>query len=642
MNEKKKRFIVFLFFLVILTIGIPIAATLVITLLENKFNIGLINTEYVKSIVFSLSTYINFYNFKIDNPFKFIGYAIIVWHIIGYVFSLFSSGKSKYEQTEDYGSHGTMRFLDDKEIKDKYYKDDKGWFLGSNVIEKYQIGMKGAYHSVNSNLNMQMVVVGAPGSNKTTGFVLPNIFHLCDVYKNSDERPDLIITDPKSELFSLTSDYLKNNGYDVRVLDFINLKRGDQLNSLEFIKEDKAVMEIAQGYVDAVGGANGKSGDQAFWDDQEAQVLAALIGFVNQKYKDYPLEQTFTKISQILTSEEVREHLADVDSAEYFFKNNGVEGAPLQLWKNFLLIADSEKTRANILGGLATKLKLFAIDGIQNITSSTTLNIELLGRKKKKPIALFIFMPDGDRTFAPIINVMISTIFKTLYKTAYKTRNKLEVPVYFFLEEMANIGKIPGMQEMLGTMRGRRIYPMMIWQSLAQMKARYGDGFEDIMSQCDTKVYLGVNDEFTANYCSNSLGSTTIRVDGESGDKGGSVFELNKKTHSNSYSGRKLLMPEEVQKLDNNLLILVQRATNPSLLYKVQYKYWEYQLSKPLDVDSLPLYKNNKEMNYNPIYETNHQREYIEDKDYDKAEESIFEKANLRMDLINKDNNFER
>lgn len=591
MNDKKKKFIGFLIFLGIFLVGIPIVATIIINLIESKFNTDLLNLEYIKSTAFSLSTYIKFYNFKMDNPIKLIGYALVIWHIISYLLSLLNGPKSKYEQTEAYGSHGTSRFQEDKEIKEQYYKDDKGWFLGSNKLETYKRGMKAAYHSVNNKLNMQMIVVGPPGSNKTTGFVLPNIFHLCDVYKDTSERPDLIITDPKSELYCLTSEHLRKNDYEVRVLDFIHLKYGDNLNSIDFIKDDKDLMEIAKGYIDAVEYASGgkASGDTAFWNEQEGQVLAALIGFVQQKYKHDKSRQTFTEISKILTSEDV----ADIESASYFFTNNNIQGAALQFWNNFLMLADSDRTRANILGGLANKLKLFALEGVQNITSSTTIDLSLLGRKKEKPIALFIFMPDGDRTFSPIINVAVSSIFKTLYKTAYKTRNKLEVPVYFILEEMANIGKIPGMQEMLGTMRGRRIYPMMIWQSLSQMKDRYSEGFEDIMSQCDTKVYLGVNDEFTANYCSNSLGVTTIRVQGESGERDSSVFSVKKKSDSNSYNQRKLLMPDEVQRLNNDLLILNQRANNPALLYKTQYKYWEYKLCEEVTLDSIPKFKQN-------------------------------------------------
>ncbi len=646
MNDRKKRIIFFIIIGLAISILIPIAATSIYFLVENKMNLTLLNEEYFKEICFSLETYKNFYNFKIDNPFKFLGYILIGYYILMFILREFTAFKPKkaYEKMDDYGSHGTSRWQNKYEIRENYYKDDIGWFLGSEKQEDYKIGMKGAYHPVEGKLNMQMTVVGSPGCNKTTGFVLPNILHLANVYSNRDKKkkksilfkiiknikflsklekikeldkkdmPDLIVTDPKSELYSLTADELIRCGYDVKVLDYITLKHGDSLNTIEFIDSEEMLMQIAKGYVDSVEQANGgaASGDAAFWNEQESQVLAALIGFVMQKYSKDITRQTFTEITKILTSDDV----ADIDSAKEFFVNNNIKGAPLQLWNNFLMIADSDRTRANILGGLATKLKLFALEGVQNITGSTTLDIRKLGRKKDKPIALFIFMKDSDRTFSPIINVSISTIFKTLYNTAYDTGNKLEVPVYFILEEMANIGKIPDIQEMLGTMRGRRIYPMMIWQSFSQMKNRYGDGWEDIVSMCDTIVYLGVNDDFTAKYCSNALGDTTIKIQNTSKKGDVKLFDLNDKSESIAYNSRKLMFPDEVRRNDNNLFIIWQRSRFPALLYKVQYKYWENKLCKQYDWSYLPKLKKAINENIDTSSSVFKENEFVREEQY--------------------------
>ncbi|WP_061311257.1 VirD4-like conjugal transfer protein, CD1115 family [Clostridium botulinum] len=600
---------------------VPIGSKIGIDIVEKyKFKMENIPKNYIKDVIYNVGTY---KNFKLDNPISIALLCLVGYFIFTMLFNSFVKD-NKYESSYSYGSHGTSRWQTTNEIKTNFYKDKKGWFLGSLEKTDYKIGMKGAYHAVEnkSKLNMQMVVIGPPGSDKTTGFVLPNIFNLVNSYieknkiiddfinKREDtinkyngitkkvisnvynirykninlkkEMPDIIITDPKSELYSLTADFLDKSGYEVRVLDFIHQKYGDYLNPIDFIEDDKMLMEIAQGYVDSIGGGGSKSGEQVFWDNQEAQVLAALIGFVKQKY---PKErQTLTEVSKILTSEDV----ADIDSAKEFFKDNNIKGAANQFWNNFLMIADSERTRANILGGLAEKLRVFAIEGIQNLTSKTTIDISSLGRKKDKPIALFILMPDGDRTFSPIINVIITTIFKEAYKTAYKTKNRLEVPLYSILEEMANIGKIPGMQEMLGTMRGRRIYPMMIWQSLSQMKDRYGDkGFEDILSMCDTHVYLGINDQFTSRYCSDDLGYTTIKTKGTSKKENGKVLSVEQNSETYNYTQRKLLLPEECKKFDNDKFILIQRSKNPVKLYKCQYKYWKYCLSEEKSIFDL-------------------------------------------------------
>lgn len=664
-SDRKKKFIIFLVLGSFILISIPIIYKFIMDLIESKFALEIFNENYFKDLVFKISTYLSFYNFKFDNPLKVFGYVIIGYYIITYMFSIFTSfkPKEKYEQTDDYGSHGTSRWQNNKEINNNYYNDNLGWFLGANEkVEKYKIGMNGAYHRVNGDLNMQCVVIGPPGSNKTTGFVLPNIFHLVDSYKNrnvrikkykeilkdkdnlniikiinirkkykdviipykdrelnlkgikgikkiqeiiknkadnfknrilsnfklqqaiNEEMPDFIITDPKSELYCLTSKYLEENNYDVKVLDFINLKYGDSINPIEFIEDDKTLLEICKGFVESVEGSRsegGTSGDMAFWNGQEAQLLGALVGYIKQTYPKE--EQVFKNVLKLLTSENVY----DEYKSKQLFKKANIKGTPLQLWNNFLAVCDNERTKSNVVGGLAEKMVLFSIEGIAKITQKTTIDLTKMGAKKKKPMALFILMPDGDRTFSPIINVMVSILFKQLYKNAYKTNNRLEMPLFEILEEMANIGKIPNKKELLGTMRGRRIYPMMIWQSLAQMRDRYKDGFEDIMSMCDSHIYLGVNDGFTSKYCSNSLGDTTIKIEGTSkkGDNG--LLTVNDRSQSTNYNSRKLMLPDEIERLNNDLMIIRQRANYPALLYKVQYKYWEEKICEEVRVDKL-------------------------------------------------------
>lgn len=629
-SDKRKKFIIFIILGVLILLIIPILERFIMSLLESKFDISLIDGEYIKQIALDKNTYLGFYNFKFDNPAKVLGYVLIAWYVSSYLLGLMTSfsPKQKFEQVDGYGSHGTSRWQTDKEVKESYYSDKKGWFLGANdKIDKYKLGMNGAYHRVNGKLNMQMVVVGPPGSNKTTGFVLPNIFHLVDVYRKEGkgEMPDLIITDPKSELFCLTSKYLNNEGYDVKILDFINLKFGDSINPIEFIEDDKTLLEICKGFVESVEGSRsqgGASGDMAFWNGQEAQLLGALVGYVIQTYKKE--DRTFGNVLELLTSDKVYD---EYKSKELFAEAN-IQGTALQLWNNFLSVCDNERTKSNVIGGLAEKMVLFSIGGIERITQKTTVDLTKLGAKKKKPMALFILMPDGDSTFSPIINVMVSILFKQLYKNAYKTGNKLVNPVYFIIEEMANIGKLPNIKEMLGTMRGRRIYPMMIWQSLAQMKDRYKDGFEDIMSMCDTHVYLGVNDGFTSKYCSASLGETTIQVQNTSkkGDSG--LLNINERSEAKNYQQRKLLLPDEIERLDNDLMIIRQRASYPALLYKIQYKYWEEKLCDEVTMESLkeldPLPKS---ISKNEISESDYENDkdkmepYKEIKSYNIAEE---------------------
>lgn len=587
--KNKVGLIIFSAILLILLVCVPCLSMIIRDMVEvYKFNPNKLPSNYFMNLIFSFKTYKSFFT-KADAP-NMVGWGILAWYIISSILSLLKDNTEKYEQKEEYASHGTSRWQTEEEIRNNYYMDKLGWFIGDIEPNKvYEIMMDAAYLPVNGKLNMQLIVVGPPGSIKTTGFVLNNIFHIATIYKELyeqiKERADLVITDPKPELYPLTAAKLKELDYDIYVLDFIDLKHGDSLNAMEYIHDDKVLIEIAQGYVDSVEkSTSGGESDDGFWAEQEGQALAAIMGYVKQKL---PKEKhNFTTVLQVLTSEEI----ANIEKAKTFFDRNNVAGAPKQLWKNFLAVADNDKTRANILGGLAGKLKLFAIEGIQRITNKTTVDISKLGNEKEKPMALFILMPDGDKTFSPIINVMLNIVFKQLYKSARKTRNRLVNPVYFIIEEMANIGKFPNILEMLGTMRGRRIYPMMIWQSLAQMRQRYGNAWEDIVSMCDTRVYLGINDEFTAEKCSNELGPTTIQIKGESKKAEEGLLDISEKTESFNYQGRNLLFPSECRRLPEDKLIMIQRSKFPVKMNKVQYQYWmeEYKICEYSEVFDIP------------------------------------------------------
>jgi len=564
----KTRIITSVLILIIMLIILPIISSVLGQFLDGYgSNLSLIPENFLIKTAASFNTYYNFFT-KVS-PTNVLGWGVLALFLAYSLVGLAGLKlQNRYIQKDDYGSHGTSRFQTTREVKKHYFKNNLGWFLGSNAAGlNYFIGMPGAYHPIGSSLNMQALVLGSPGSFKTTSFVIPNIFHIPYMYKDLDEKGDIIITDPKSEIYCLTSKYLEACGYDVYVLDFINLKYGDSLNPINYISSGKELMEIAEGYISSVADSTILSySSDTFWEESEGQLLGALIGFVKKIYPK--CQQTFGEVLKILTSENVR----DSKKAVKLFKSYNIKGTALQLWDNFLLAED--KVRANILIGLATKLKLFSIKGIKNITGSTTIDIKKIGAKKGRPVALFILMPDKDRTFSPIINSMVTTILNQLYKTAYEYNNTLYSPTFLILEEMANIGRIPNIQVMLGTMRSRRIYPMLIWQSLPQMKNRYKDCWEDILSMCDTHLYLGINDDFTAQYCSRFLGNTTIKIQGVGKSTGGHL-EAARQSESQNYYTRNLMLPDECKRLCQRRLILNQRSFYPSLLYKVQYRYWE-------------------------------------------------------------------
>lgn len=581
---KKENVIYAALILVASFILFPTIAFIINSLLDRKMSIIELKEnstfKYFVSLIFDKEV---IFSYIIFNPINVAFWGIT---LIG-IFLILLKGittkeKDKFEQVENYGSHGSSRFMTNKEIKTQFYNRKPGWFLGSLNEKTFELNSDFAVHGIENakELNMQVNVIGPPGSKKTTGLLFPNIFYLADIYEKSDEKADIIVTDPKGEILELTGNYLKEKNYDIKVIDFLHLKYGDSVNPLSYITEQTDIMKIARGFVEAAGMKTGKTQNtDPIWDSGETLLLAALITFVLEVYEKE--DHTFEKVSQILGSPVIR----DYDKAEKLFKRHGVKGYGEELWNKFLNLED--KVRSGVVGGLSIKMALFSLDAVKRITRENTFDFSMLGTKKERPMAVFIQMPDEDRTFSPIINTMISMMFKSMYATARLHNNRLPNPVYMILEEIANIGKLPGIEELLGTMRGRRIYPMMIWQDLVQMKGMFGDAWEGIVGKCDTFIYLGGNDQTTLKYVSDKLGKTTIRTQGKSSKDEGIM--TSGKSISESYNQRPLLYPEEVERLDNDLLIVIQRSNNPFLLNKAQYRYWENPITERLTVDELPL-----------------------------------------------------
>ena len=70
--------------------------------------------------------------------------------------------------------------------------------------------------------SLNVLVIGGSGAAKTRGYVKPNIL---------EANTNYVITDPKMEVLTATGGYLKRQGYDIRVLNLVDLSQSDGLKA---------------------------------------------------------------------------------------------------------------------------------------------------------------------------------------------------------------------------------------------------------------------------------------------------------------------------------------------------------------------------------------------------------------------------
>lgn len=85
--------------------------------------------------------------------------------------------------------------------------------------------LKGCYYDENNELSLcfskeftHALVVASTGTGKTTSYVIPTII----AFANSKNPPSFVISDPKGELYKLTSGVLKHHGFRIVVYDINN------------------------------------------------------------------------------------------------------------------------------------------------------------------------------------------------------------------------------------------------------------------------------------------------------------------------------------------------------------------------------------------------------------------------------------
>ena len=394
--------------------------------------------------------------------------------------------------------------------------------------------------------SLNVLVIGGSGAAKTRSFVLPNIL---------TANTNYVITDPKSEVLLATGGYLKEQGYDVRVLNLVNLEQSDGYNPFRYLRDEKDVLKLVNNLIQSTT-PKGSHESDPFWTKAETALLQAIILMLFQEAPEY--EQNFSMVMRVLEYAEVREedegHVSPLDLLFESIERRKPDSVAVRQYKVFKLAAG--KTAKSILVSTAVRLAPFNLPQIQALTDHDDMDLYTLGEKK---VALYAVIPDNDNTFNFLVSLLYAQAFQALYYSADQIHHgPLPRHVRFVLDEFAAM-PLPGFTRELATMRSRSISASVIIQNMAQIKELYKDSWETIPGNCDTILYLGGNESSTHKYVSEMLGKATIdtKTHGQTKGKSGSYstnFQM---------SRRELLTPDEVRKLDNRYALLFIRGASP-------------------------------------------------------------------------------
>ena len=401
--------------------------------------------------------------------------------------------------------------------------------------------------------SLNVLVIGGSGAAKTRSYVKPNIL---------EANTNYVITDPKSEVLLATGGWLKSQGYDIRVLNLVNLEQSDGYNPFRYLRDEKDALRLVNNLIQATTPKNSHESDP-FWTKAETALLQAIILMLFQEAPEY--EQNFSMVMRVLEYAEVKEedeeYVSPLDLLFQAIERDRPDSVAVRQYKVFKMAAG--KTSKSILVSTAVRLAPFNLPQIKAITDHDDMDLYTLGEKKA---ALYAVIPDNDNSFNFLVSLLYAQAFQALYYSADQIHHgALPRHVHFVLDEFAAM-PLPGFTRELATMRSRNISASTIIQNMAQIKELYKDSWETIPGNSDTILYLGGNEASTHKYISEALGKATIdtRTHGQTRGRSGSWstnFQI---------SGRELLTPDEVRGLDNRYAILFIRGAKPVIDLKYE------------------------------------------------------------------------
>lgn len=395
-------------------------------------------------------------------------------------------------------------------------------------------------------------VIAATRLGKTSQYVIPTILS----FARQKIKKRMFISDPKGELYYLTAETLRQEGYNVKLLNFRDYLHSEYWNPLTHIyrmyqeaynlEDAVEVIETEEGYrnkfndtiyhsqkqldeeiarlkrikLENVGNeidkisiitiGTAKSNDP-YWEDSARVLLTALLWAMledsHPEGKRTPITEEKFSFSTALT---IMDSMRDDGGSHYrdngYFSNRGKDSRAFILAKNCIL-ENAPVTRKCIVSSFNTKMSIYKSSSIRLITSCNSFEMEELV-DEEKPIAIFVAYRDELKGHYQVISSLMQNAYTYLIDYANdKPKGKLNVPFYFILDEFGNFPKIPDYETTISACAGRNIWFILVLQSYAQLSNVYGkDTSEIIRDNLNQHVFIGSNNPATLSEFSGECG----------------------------------------------------------------------------------------------------------------------------------------
>lgn len=415
-----------------------------------------------------------------------IGFVLVMTLIITSVSSyFFDREKGIGVTTEKKKESGYARWLSEKEMKKTLT------MVKTSDIDASSAGMPIVNDGVNlwvDDSEAHSLIIGSTGSGKTQTMVLPLVESLA---KNGES---MVVTDPKGEIYGKTYNMLKDRGYNVVLLNFREVQKGNAWNPLtlpyNLYKEgnkDKA-MELLDDLAANI--LYDEAANDPFWEKTSADYFSGLSLALFEDAKEDEINLNSINLMTTVGEDKVG---SSTYIKEYF--NFKEPSSPSSINVSSTINAPAD-TKGGILSVFRQKIRIFSSrENLSEMLSYSDFDIKDIGREKT---AVFIVIQDEKKTYHSLVTIFIKQCYETLIDIAQENNGKLAYRTNFILDEFANMPPLKDVTTMVTAARSRNIRFNFIIQNFSQLYQVYGkENGETIKGNCGNIIYL-ISSELSA------------------------------------------------------------------------------------------------------------------------------------------------
>ena len=444
------------------------------------------------------------------------------------------------------GEFGTARFMTSKEMDLKFAvavhvanNNINGLQQNAGIIVDYKkrLGREVIRYLAEPT---NTILLGATRSGKGRRILLQSI------WLNIVAGVNLLVTDVKGEMFAYTSPFAKENGYEVRTLDFRFPEKSDHYNFMEEINQllrERKITKAVNKAWDIVTILVGEPQGERIWADGQCATIVAAILIVSwdapERCKN--LTNVYYFLAYMCEADPETGEMPITDYLNNLPANHPARGA-FQIAK----IAPF-RTRSSFFTSALATLRLFTDWNVADVTSKSDYSLSDIDTKK---VITYIILPEEKTTFHPLGAIYIKQIYESLVEQAIECGGELDRRFIIRADEVGNFPKIPDLGAMVSAGAGRNIFLELVLQDYQQLEGKYKSDFRNIKTNCQLTICLKATDEGTTKALSTQLGNYTIRTSSASTSiNDGRANTLNVSSTRN-LTGRPLMYPDEIAELE--------------------------------------------------------------------------------------------